>query len=223
MGFTIELKGQLPKADMSKVAAKNVQAFIQDFLDLVLKYALENLKKNESWVTGHLAKSGRVEVTKNMNYIEGELIFGAAYAAYVEFGTRPHAAPLGPSLEVDRVETKGGKFKGYKPTKYRKVTKERKVLGVTVARELSKGYSRVPDPSSNPLDYWAWRKGEREIIPCYMNGVFYGHHVKLAWGVWKKILSRGSDPHPYLRPALDKAKRRMPALVQKHLIGAKGT
>jgi hypothetical protein len=217
LGFTIEFKGQVPEQDIGKEYFKVVEAIIQDFLDLVLKYALENLKRNESWVTGHLAKSGRVEISKTMNYIEGELLFGAPYAAYVEFGTRPHAAPLGPSLEVDYQETPSGKFKGYKPMPYRKVTKERKIMGITVARELTKRATRVPDPTTNPLDYWAWRKGQKKIIKCYAGGRFYGFHLELAWRVWLKILARGSDPHPYLRPAIAKAERELPRLVRKHV------
>lgn len=183
MGFVIEVKTVVPPVELGEDTVKKVGAFIQDFLDLVLKYALENLKRNESWVTGQLAKSGRVEVNKTKDMIEGELLFGAPYSAYVEYGTRPHVAPLGPSL--------------------------------------AKNQSGAPDITSNPLDYWAWRKGEKTIIPCRLGGKWFGFHTSLGWGVWKKIMARGTDPHPYLRPAIDKAKRDVPNLLKKHQIGVK--
>jgi hypothetical protein len=183
MVVEIKVTGVTLDVDYNREFAKKVGGFIEDFLDKVLMYALENLEKNESWVTGHLAKSGRVEISKAMMYIEGELLFGAPYAAYVEFGTRPHAAPLGPSLPEDQ--------------------------------------SSTPDLTTNPLDYWSWKKGETDIIPCWLGNKFYGFHTSLGWGVWKKILGRGSDPHPYLRPALDKAKIVIPELVKKHQIEVK--
>lgn len=183
LAFTISLKGSIPPVAMDQEVSQKIEALINDFLDLILKYALENLAKNESWVTGHLAKSGRVEVKKNKDLIEGELLFGAPYASAVEFGTRPHVAPLGPSL--------------------------------------AKNQTSVPDPTSNPLDFWAWRKGEKKIIPCRIGKRFYGFHTSLGWGVWRKIMGRGADPHPYLRPAIAKAEQRLPGLIEKHLIGVK--
>ncbi len=183
MGFEIKVSGVVPDVNMSQEISKKIEGFIQDYLDKVLKYALENLRRNESWVTGHLAKSGRVEISKAKDTFEGELLFGAPYAASVEFGSRPHVAPLGPSLAQNQ--------------------------------------SAAPDITTNPLDYWAWRKGSKTIIPCRLAGKWFGFHTSLGWGVWKKIMARGTNPHPYLRPALDRAKRDIPGLVKKHLIEVK--
>lgn len=173
----ITMKTLKPKK-ISKGLETNVGKFMQDFLDLVLKYALANLEKNESWVTGNLAQSGKVELKKNLLLMEGEVIFGAPYAAFLEYGTRPHWAPLGPSLKKDQ--------------------------------------SSTPSITKNPLDYWAWKKGVKTIIPCRMNNKWYGFHTSLGWGVWKKIGAVGSDPHPYLRPAIQLAKTKIKELAKKY-------
>lgn len=177
----IKVTGLIPKTDLPDLITSKIKNFMKDWLDLVLKYALENLKKNESWVTGHLGKSGRVDVERTLTYLEGELLFGAPYAAYLEFGTRAHAAPLGPTLDPNLKKT--------------------------------------PALTTNPLDYWAWKKGCKEIVPCKLGRKFYGYHTSLGWAVWLKILARGTDPHPYLRPAIDRAKRDIPSLIKKHKIG----
>lgn len=181
----IEIKADLnlQRINFQEAASETVRKFMEDVLDRILALALENLAKNESWVTGTLAQSGRVEMEKKL--LEGELIFGAPYAPYVEFGTRAHRAPLGPSLPYE-IERKKGR-------------ENIRLMG-------------VPDPTSNPLDHWAWRKGEREIKDFER----YGVHTTLGFAVWAKILERGSDPHPYLRPAIDAVKREIPRIAKRY-------
>lgn len=171
------LKGEL-KSDLN--------AFLRDFLDLVLKYALSNLEKNGSWVTGNLAQSGRVELKRSLAILEGEVLFSAPYAAFVEFGTRPHAAPLGPELPHTKEKRPDGSW-------------NIEIMG-------------TPNMVNNPLDYWAWKKGKKEAVKHKK----YGVHTALGLAVWFKIIARGSDPHPYLRPAVEKAKTHISSLAKKH-------
>lgn len=170
----------LAQYDFSKIIEEQAQAFLQEVLDMILNLALENLASGGQWVTGHLAKSGRVELLE----MEGSVIFGAAYAVFVEFGTRPHAAPLGPSLPHSK----------------------RQVRGKTVIK-----ITGTPDMTTNPLDWWAWRKGERDAVQTK-----YGVHTSLGYGVWGKILKKGSDPHPYLRPAIQQVKGQVNRIAKKH-------
>lgn len=161
---------------------------LQDFCDLIIQYALDNLRKETNQITSYLLRSGRVEFNRKL--LEGVIIFSAPYAAFVEFGTRPHTAPLGPSLSYRTI--KRGKRRGI----------------IIITDE--------PDPERQPLDFWAWRLREREGMHCRLNGKYRGVHTKLGWGVWKKIREQGSDPHPYLRPAVDKARVQLPRLAKKH-------
>lgn len=164
-----KLKITIPKI---KDIEKNFDKFIKDLATFILDEALENIMKNESWVTGHLAKSGRVEYDPGKK--EAKVIFSAPYASYVEFGTRAHTAPLGPSLEHS-----------------------------IVSRGKNKGVIRIkgtPDKTTNPLDWWAWKKGNQEAVSTK-----YGVHTALGYALWIKIMREGTDPHPYLRPAIHKA------------------
>lgn len=162
--------------------------FLEDFCDLILQYALDYLKKETNQITSNLLKSGRVEFDRKI--LEGVIRFTAPYAAFVEFGTRPHTPPLGPPLSYRTI--KRGKRKG--------------VIIIT----------EEPDPERQPLDFWAWRLKEREGMHCHLGGKYRGVHTKLGWGVWKKIREEGSDPHPYLRPAIDKARVQLPILAKKY-------
>jgi hypothetical protein len=182
--FTPGIKG------IADVLDENVARFIEDVLDLTLQYAIDNLKKNQSWVTGNLAQSGRVEI-ETEEEIEGILIFGAPYASAVEFGTKPYVAPLGPGL-------------AYTQKKARKGKKPRPIIGST------------PDMLDNPLDYWAWKKGKKGGMHCWLDGKYYGVHTWLGWAVWKKIMARGQSPHPYLRPAMDRIMNEIPLIAQRH-------
>ena len=185
---------------MADLLLGNVHRLLNDIGDAVLTEATENLARNGQWVTGHLAKSGEMEVNKAE--LEVTVIFNAPYAASVEYGSRPHAAPLGPSLEVDITESPIRRSQQIKIK--RKIETGKRVEGV---RGLAKGFpkevkfSGTPDPKANPFDYWAWRRGKRKII-----NTKYGYHTALGYGVWLKILTKGGDPHPYLRPAIDKVK-----------------
>ena len=159
---------------LEKQLLDNYWENLGNFADLVLQEAQNNLKKNKSINTGQLLKSGRVELNKE-NF-EAWIIFSAPYAAYVEFGTRAHTAPLGPSLKDFRVVSGRGENKG------------RQIVRIT----------KTPDPSTNPLDYYAYRKGKKEGIIHKK----YGVHTKFGFGLWKKIMQKGTDPHPFLRPAI---------------------
>ena len=180
--------GTLPNLETAfEEAIKNLY---KDILDLILEYAQDNLKKNNSWVTGNLAQSGRVEI-ETREEVEGQLIFGAPYASAVEFGTKPYVAPLGPGLEYKQKKVK----KGEHPD-------------ITI--------NGTPDMLRNPLDYWAWKKGVKGGMLCWLDGKYYGVHTYLGWGVWKKIMARGQSPHPYLRPAMDQVMPLVPSLAKKH-------
>lgn len=189
--------GPKVKINVADLLLGNVHRLLNDLGDAVLTEATENLERNGQWVTGHLAKSGHMKVDKAE--MEVTVIFDAPYAAAVEYGSRPHAAPLGPSLPVDIVTSP---VRGTKRAKIkRKVVSDKRHTGFT---GLAKGFARkisfsgTPDPNENPFDYWAWRRGKRQIIKTK-----YGYHTKLGYGVWLKILKVGGDPHPYLRPAID--------------------
>jgi len=153
--------------------------FLRDYLNQILFQAQKNLVAGTNQITGQLLRSGRAEVDEEK--LEGEVVFSAPYAAFVEFGTDKHAAPLGKSLEY-RVNRAGD-------------------IKIT----------EVPNPTTNPLDYWSWRLGERAGIQTK-----YGVHTALGFAVWIKILVKGTDPHPFLRPALDTVKARKNQIARKY-------
>jgi len=189
----IEMKMDKLKAlpDMESMYIDAIRGFYEDMLDLILQEAQDNLKKNNSWVTGNLAQSGRVELEENEADLVGLVIFGAPYASAVEFGTKPYVAPLGPGLEYTQKKVR----KGEKPN------------------IIIKG---TPDIMKNPLDYWAWKKGVKGGMHCWLDGEYYGVHTWLGWGTWKKIMARGQSPHPYLRPAMDKLMVMAPSIAKRH-------
>lgn len=162
--------------------------FMQDFIDRVLMYAKEFLEKETNQITGNLMKSGRTEFDRAI--MEGVVIFSAPYAAFVEFGTKPHAPPLGAPLEFRKLSR--GPRKG-------------KII-----------ITSVPHPATQPLDFWAWRLQERDGMHCWDGGKYRGVHTILGWSVWKKIRDEGSDAHPYLRPAIDRARGEIDELAKKH-------
>lgn len=174
-----------PAENMDKAMEENYKSFFRDFLDMVLQFAKRNLSKGDPYTqvnTGFLLNSGRVEIKWEQK--EGSVIFSAPYAPFVEFGTRPHTPPLGPSLP------------------HKKSGKKIEILS-------------VPDPEANPLDYWAWRVGSRE-------GIYhkkYGAHTALGFAVWNKIRRYGSDPHPFLRPAIADGMRFISRLAKKYGLG----
>ena len=165
-----------------------INGFIEDYLNLIKNESQSNLVKNGTSNTGKLSQSAIVELNKEE--FSGFLLYQAPYAAYVEFGTNPHRAPLGRSLP------------------YKAITRGR-----------NKGRIRItstPSIVTNPLDWWAWRRGVRFGMHCWLNKRYYGVHTTLGWGVWKKILRFGSDPHPFLRPAIDFARGRMNQIARKN-------
>lgn len=195
--MVIEMKAEIspPKVTGEELANLMKQAlanFLQDFIDLVLQFAKEFLEKETNQITGNLMKSGRSEFEFGEQVLEGIVIFSAPYAAFVEFGTAPHIAPLGGSLE------------------YRKLTRGKRKGRIVI--------TSTPDPEKQPLDFWAWRLREREGMHCWDQGKYRGVHTVLGWHVWKKIREEGTDAHPYLRPAIDKAKGHMNRLVYKYQI-----
>ena len=173
----MDLNIKINPKNIQQFLGRGVAAFVDEVLNTILSEAQKNLDKHGTSNTGRLAQSGRVEKT---SAYEGKVIFGAPYAKWVEFGTRPHWAPLGPSLP-------------HKKTK----------RGVRI--------TGTPDPSTNPLDYWAWRRGSRKAIETK-----YGVHTALGYGTWLKIAKQGTDPQPYLRPALDYVKANQAKIAQKH-------
>lgn len=190
--MVIELKAEIiqPKVFEAKDIEVAVANFMQDFIDRILQYAQEFLVKETNQITSTLLKSGRTEFDRKL--LEGLIIFSAPYAAFVEFGTRAHVAPLGRSLEY-RTLTRG---------------KRKGIIVIT----------STPDPRSQPLDFWAWRLREREGMHSWYGGKYRGVHTVLGFSVWKKIREEGTDAHPYLRPAIDKARRDIPELARKHQI-----
>lgn len=190
--MVIEIKTQLlqPKVIKAEDMELAFGKFMQDFIDLVLMYAKEFLERETNQITGNLMKSGRTEFDEKV--MEGIVIFSAPYAAFVEFGTRAHIVPLGASVE------------------YRKLTRgKRKGTMITM---------KVPDPIKQPLDFWAWRLQEREAMHCWDSGKYRGVHTVLGWFVWKKIRDEGTNAHPYLRPAIDKARGEIGRLAERHQI-----
>lgn len=190
--MVIEMKAEmiLPKAIKPGIIEAALAGFMQDFIDLVLQYAKEFLEKETNQITGNLMKSGRSEFDRLV--MEGLVIFSAPYAAFVEFGTAPHIAPLGGSLE------------------YRKLTRGKRKGRIVI--------TSTPDPEKQPLDFWAWRLQERNGMHCWDNGQYRGVHTVLGWHVWKKIRDEGTDAHPYLRPAIDKARGQITKLAAKNQI-----
>lgn len=190
--MVIELKAEIiqPKVVKAKNMGEAFAAFMQDFIDTILQYAKEFLEKETNQITGNLMKSGRSEFDRAA--MEGIVIFGAPYAAFVEFGTKPHAPPLGAPL-AHRTLSRG------------------KRKGQIIITE-------VPHPEKQPLDFWAWRLKERNGVHAWDNGKYRGVHTSLGWHVWKTIRDFGTQPHPYLRPAIDKARGEMSKLAKKHKI-----
>jgi len=84
--------GPKVKIGMADLLLGNVHRLLNDLGDAVLTEATENLARNGQWVTGHLAKSGQMEVNKVE--LEVTVIFDAPYAASVEYGSRPHALSI---------------------------------------------------------------------------------------------------------------------------------
>lgn len=167
--------------------------FFIDVLDRIVEIALKNLGSTRAdgfitWNTGHLGKSGRKEWNKET--MRGFVLFSAPYSAFVEFGSDPHIAPLGPSLAHKTLQR--GKNRG-KP----RITKR-------------------PDQTTNPLDWWAWTRQKRIAIHSHYKGKYYGVHTLLGFSVWKKIQEQGADPHPFLRPAIITVQREMPAIAKRH-------
>jgi hypothetical protein len=190
--------------NLSEKFAKAVDGFIQESIELVLSWSLENLRRNGSWNTGRLGQSGRTEYSYAK--FEGVVHFSAIYATFVEFGTRPHTAPLGPSLN-HKVIMKGTvrRRKGTSEiirTKRGKVSRTRK----TIIQLLG-----TPDPSTNPLDWYAWRKGKRRAIQTK-----YGVHTAFGYALWLSIMKNGTDAHPFLRPAIGKYRIRMHNIAKKY-------
>lgn len=161
-----------------KAFNKAVMGFIEEYLEKIKFLALENLKREVNQITGNLARNVSIEL--NEAELSGTLLFEASYAAYVEYGTDPHVAPLGPSLPHTG---KGARLR----------------------------ISGTPDPTTNPLDFWAWRLGQREPIKNK-----YGVHTKLGFFLWLKIMKKGTDPHPFLRPAIDRAKLFRSEIAKNH-------
>ena len=190
--MVIELKAEIiqPKAIKAEDIEEAFANFMQDFIDKILMYAKEFLEKETNQITGNLMKSGRSEFDRAA--MEGIVIFGAPYAAFIEFGTKPHAPPLGA------------------PLAHRKLTRGKR-RGQLIITE-------TPDPDRQPLDFWAWRLKERDGVHAWDNGKYRGVHTALGWHVWKKIRDFGTNPHPYLRPAIDKARGEIGKLAEKHKI-----
>jgi hypothetical protein len=184
------------KQDLGHILNQNLEKLILDICDKILEEAIENLRRNENWVTGNLARSGFTKFDKAT--LEGFVIFSAPYAAALEYGSKPHIAPLGPSLPVTIGKRGGAKLQ----KRSVKTGKYETILGIPYKEKIK--MVGTPDPSINPFDYWAWRKGKRKIINCgtYL-GSWKGYHTALGWGVWKKIQKVGTIPHPYLRPAVE--------------------
>jgi hypothetical protein len=190
--MVIEIKAVIiqPKAIKTADVEKAFAGFMLDFLDRVLQYAQEFLEKETNQITSNLLDSGRTEFDRKV--MEGIVIFSAPYAAFVEFGTRPHYPPLGAPLE------------------HRKLSRGPRKGRIIITRQ--------PDPDTQPLDFWAWRLQEREGMHAWFNGKYLGVHSILGFSVWKKIGKEGSDAHPYLRPAIDKARGTINELAKKHQI-----
>lgn len=145
-------------------------------------------------------------LVKNDSYVTGKLsqsglyefdpedftatvIYRAPYAAAVEFGTEPHFPPLGPSL------------------KHKKLRSGRLVLDST------------PSNITNPMDFYAVRKfGAREIGHCKWGKKYYGVHTIMGFGIWKAIGLKGTDPHPYFRPAIEEVEANRARYAEKHQV-----
>ncbi len=69
----------------------------------VLATALRNLMRNKSVVTAHLYGSGKLIKEGLGRYV---VQFDAPYAAYVEFGTRPHRPPIDPLISWATAKTR---------------------------------------------------------------------------------------------------------------------
>ncbi len=175
---------------------KSIENFEQKYKDFlhqvareVLKEAIDNLKRGDpypQWVTGSLGQSGKIDIT-HLNNFEVIVFFDAPHAPFVEFGTRPHVAPLGPSLEYKTIRKRGSK---------------KAIIEI----------ASPPSQTDNPLDWWAWRLMKREAIKTAK----YGVHTKLGFGVWKKIIGSGTDPHPFLLPAKESVSRRLKDIAKQN-------
>lgn len=176
--FQIDFKRPKGTRNFQELFEEAMDNFIRKVADEILRHAVNNLDRTreDGYITsntGRLAQSGRVEKLKDAEY---QVLFEAIYGAWVEFGTFPHFAPLGVSLKHRTL--KSGKNKG-------------KLI-----------ITSLPDPTTNPLDWWAWRRGVRDGVHAWDNGKYRGVHTSLGWGLWLKIKELGTDPHPFLRPAI---------------------
>lgn len=176
---------EISKRKLDMLLKNNVKAILTEMVRDIIKLSHENLKKNDSWVTGQLAQSGNYSYDPTKIAATAE--FRAPYAAAVEYGTDPHFAPLGP--DVDYKKTRSGEL----------------VLTGT------------PSNVTNPLDYYAVRKlGKREIAHCKWGKRYYGVHTIVGFGIWKAIGLKGTDPHPYFRPAIDEVTLNKDKYIAKH-------
>jgi len=80
------------RAALKKVKAEKVKLFQQEVYKSALdiqKKGKDNLK--ETWDTGHAANT--LIVDRHYNGLSARVVAEAPYAAYIEFGTKPHFPP----------------------------------------------------------------------------------------------------------------------------------
>ena len=91
MSYTLTGSKEL-RAALKKVAAEKVERFRKEVYASALdiqKKAKENLK--ETWDTGNAANT--LIVDRHYNGLSARIEAQAPYAAYIEFGTKPHFPP----------------------------------------------------------------------------------------------------------------------------------
>ncbi|WP_457556329.1 hypothetical protein [Candidatus Pyrohabitans sp.] len=70
---------------------EKLDAGLDDLADFIFERSQE-LVAQQSTDTGALLKSGRVE----RGFLKKEVVYDAAYAAFIEYGTEPHMPPVEP-------------------------------------------------------------------------------------------------------------------------------
>lgn len=178
--FQLDFKRPAGTKDFQQLFEEATTNFLRKVADEILRQAVTNLDRTRedghiTSNTGRLAQSGRVDKISDTEF---QVFFEAIYGAWVEFGTFPHAPPLGVSL------------------KHRTITRGKRKGQLVITSK--------PDITTNPLDWWAWTRGIKDGIHAWdpQSKKYRGVHITLGWFTWLKIREFGSDPHPFMRPAI---------------------
>ena len=125
-----------------------LDSFMDDLADSILRVALNNIYSGDfspavgigALDRGGLARSGRVK----RELLKKTIIFDAPYAAYVEYGTRPHFPPLDPIAGWVRRNIKVSLKTD--PSRKRKATMiESRAIAKRIVNHIGK-YGTIPRP-----------------------------------------------------------------------------